>query len=248
MLKMGFRRRFPRTGPLRTRRWWKSGGILVLLPAFLALAVPAAGWAAGTPLPRPQIDPPVASSTQETAVLAGGCFWGIQAVFQHTDGVVSATSGYAGGEANSANYDAVSSGRSKHAEAVRVVFDPARISYGELLRVFFSVALDPTEVNRQGPDVGPQYRSEIFAETPRQKEIASAYIAQLDAAKAFKKPIATKVSDLQAFYPAEAYHQDFAARNPAHPYIVFHDKPKIAALKQAFPDIYREKPVLLGKN
>jgi len=247
MLKMGFRKSFPRTGPLRKRRWWKSGGILVLLPAFFALANPPAGLAADAPLPAPQIDPPIAAK-QETAVLAGGCFWGIQAVFQHTAGVLSATSGYAGGDASNANYDVVSTGRTGHAESVQVVFDPSRISYGELLRVFFSVALDPTEVNRQGPDVGPQYRSEIFAVTPRQKEIASAYIAQLDSAKAFNKPIATKVTDLQQFYPAEDYHQDFAAKHPAHPYIVFHDKPKVAALKREFPDAYREKPVLLGKN
>ena len=247
MLKMGFRKSFPRTGPLRRRRWWKSGGILVLLPAFLALANPPSGWAAGAPLPPPSVDPPI-SAKQETAVLAGGCFWGIQAVFQHTAGVISATSGYAGGDAKSANYEIVSTGRTGHAESVQVVFDPSRISYGELLRVFFSVALDPTEVNRQGPDSGPQYRSEIFAETPRQKEIATAYIAQLDSAKAFDKPIATKVSDLQTFYPAEDYHQDFFAKHPAHPYIVFNDKPKVAALKQEFPDVYREKPVLLGKD
>lgn len=245
MLKMGFRRHFPRTGPLRARRWWKSGGILALAP-FFALGSPDAD-AADRVLPAPAIDPPAVAAT-ETAVLAGGCFWGVQAVFQHTKGVLNATSGYAGGEAKTADYDTVSSGRTKHAESVEVVFDPKVISYGELLRVFFSVALDPTEVNRQGPDVGPQYRSEIFAATPRQKEIAAAYIAQLDDAKAFKRPIATKVSDLAQFYPAEAYHQDFATRFPNHPYIVFHDLPKITALKKAFPTAYRAEPVLVGKN
>ena len=225
------------------RNLWKGLGLFALIVAPL-LSAPRAEAA---PLPAPEIDPPYAAE-QETAVLAGGCFWGVQAIFQHTKGVLRATSGYAGGDAKSAVYDRVSTGRTGHAEAVEVVFDPKVISYGELLRVFFSVALDPTEVNRQGPDVGPQYRSEIWAANPRQTEIARAYIAQLDAAKAFPRPIATKVSDAAPFYPAEPYHQDFATRFPNHPYIVFHDLPKLAALKKTFPKAYRADPVLVGKN
>lgn len=225
------------------RNRWQALGLFVLVAA--PLLFPPRAEAA--PLPAPEVDPPI-DAVQETAVLAGGCFWGVQAVFQHTKGVLRATSGYAGGDAKSADYDLVSTGRTGHAEAVEVVFDPRTISYGELLRVFFSVALDPTEVNRQGPDVGPQYRSEIWAETPRQTEIARAYIAQLDAAKAFPKPIATKVSEAQPFYPAEPYHQDFATRFPNHPYIVFHDIPKIVALRKTFPKAYRADPVLVGKN
>lgn len=247
MLHMGFRKRAFRNGPFRRRNWWKSVGILALLLAPFLGAPEAGAAAANRALPAPEIDPPL-DAERETAVLAGGCFWGVQAVFQHTKGVLRATSGYAGGDAKSADYDRVSSGRTQHAEAVEVVFDPRQISYGELLRVFFSVALDPTELNRQGPDVGPQYRSEIFAADPRQTEIARAYVAQLDAAKVFDKPIATKVSAAMPFYPAEPYHQDFATRFPNHPYIVFHDKPKIAALRKAFPKAYRPEPVLVGKN
>lgn len=247
MLNMGFRKRAHRNGPFRRRNWWKSVGILALLLAPLAGTAEAEAGAANRALPAPALDPP-AEAAEETAVLAGGCFWGVQAIFQHTKGVLRATSGYAGGDAKTVDYDRVSSGRTRHAEAVEVVFDPKQISYGELLRMFFSVALDPTELNRQGPDVGPQYRSEIFAATPRQAEIARAYIAQLDADKAFDKPIATQVSDAVPFYPAEPYHQDFATRFPNHPYIVFHDLPKLAALKKVFPKAYRADPVLVGKN
>jgi peptide-methionine (S)-S-oxide reductase len=238
----GFRKRFPRSGPLRTGRAARAG----ILAAALGLLLPNAEATAGA-LPAPALDPP-APATRETAVLAGGCFWGVQAVFQHTRGVIRATSGYAGGSAATADYETVSRGGSDHAEAVEVVFDPATISYGQLLRVFFSVALDPTQIDRQGPDVGPQYRSEIFAADDRQRRIAAAYIAQMDSAKAFAAPIATKVSTLAAFYPAEAYHQDFAARNPMHPYIVFHDRPKVAALRRDFPDRYLTKPTLLGQK
>lgn len=243
MKLMGFRKRLHRTGPLRHSAWWRSAGILAAALAGFAAPAPAEAGA----LPPPAFDPP-GKTSPETAVLAGGCFWGVQAVFQHTKGVLRATSGYAGGDAASADYEKVSTGRTKHAEAVEVVFDPAVITYGQLLQVFFSVALDPTQVDRQGPDVGPQYRSEIFTGDSRQQQIAAAYIAQVDTAKAFPRPIATKISQLQKFYPAEAYHQDFATLHPSHPYIVFHDQPKIAALRRDFPTAFRDKPVLLGKN
>lgn len=198
---------------------------------------------AATSLPAPTVDTPLASAKRvETAVLAGGCFWGVEAVFEHLKGVTNVVSGYAGDGAATAKYDIVSSGRTRHAEAVRVTYDPSQITYGQLLRVFFSVAHNPTELNRQGPDTGPQYRSAIFYGNDEQKKVAQAYIAQLGAAKAFPKPIVTEVAPLQAFYDAEAYHQDFAARNPMHPYIVMHDAPKVANLQRQFPDLYlREK-------
>jgi peptide-methionine (S)-S-oxide reductase len=188
------------------------------------------------------VDTPLAkASGSETAVLSGGCFWGIQAVFQHVKGVISATSGYAGGEAATAHYEMVSEGNTGHAESVRVVYDPAQISYGQLLKVFFSVAHDPTEVNRQGPDEGEQYRSMISYGNAEQKRIAEAYIAQLSQAKVFAQPIATQVVALKAFYPAEAYHQDYARLHPHDPYIMFNDAPKVDHLKKQFPELYREK-------
>jgi peptide-methionine (S)-S-oxide reductase len=173
-------------------------------------------------------------------VLAGGCFWGIQAVFQHVKGVTDATSGYAGGAAQTAKYDVVSSGETGHAESVRVTFDPSQVTYGQLLRVFFSVAHDPTELNRQGPDEGTQYRSAIFFADADQKRAAEAYIAQLDKAKLFRGRIVTQVAPLAAFYPAEAYHQNYARLHPDNPYIVINDAPKVAHLRQLFPDLYRE--------
>ncbi|MGA7892467.1 MAG: peptide-methionine (S)-S-oxide reductase MsrA, partial [Candidatus Sulfotelmatobacter sp.] len=176
---------------------------------------------------------------KETAVVAGGCFWGIQAVFQHVKGVVGATSGYSGGSVKNPDYEAVSSGQTGHAESVQVVYDPSKVTYGELLRVFFSVALDPTEVNRQGPDSGTQYRSVIFYGNDEQKRIAEAYIAQLDQAKIFRRAIVTQVVPLQAFYPAEAYHQNYAAMHPDNPYIVYNDAPKVANLRREFPDLYK---------
>jgi peptide-methionine (S)-S-oxide reductase len=171
-------------------------------------------------------------------VLSGGCFWGVQAVFQHIRGVITATSGYSGGKAKTAEYELVSSGDTGHAESVQVVYDPSQITYGELLRVFFSVAHDPTQLNRQGPDEGTQYRSSIFYANDEQKRIAQAYITQLDQARVFSSPIVTEVVPLEGFYPAEAYHQNYAALHPNQPYIVFNDAPKVAHLRQLFPDIY----------
>ncbi len=178
---------------------------------------------------------------QQTAVVSGGCFWGIQAVFQHVKGVISATSGYSGGSAKTAEYEVVSTGETGHAESVQIVYDPSQITYGELLRVFFSVAHDPTQLNRQGPDEGTQYRSSIFYSNDEQKHIADAYIAQLDKAGVFPNPIVTKVVPLQAFYPAEAYHQNYATLHPNQPYILFNDAPKVEHLRQEFPDLYTGK-------
>ena len=191
-------------------------------------------------LPDPKLDAPLkASKSDAVAVFAGGCFWGVEAVFDHVKGVKQAVSGYAGGAANTAEYDTVSTGATGHAESVKVVYDPAQVSYGQLLKVYFSVAHDPTQLNRQAPDVGPQYRSEVFAVGPEQQKIARAYIAQLAAAKAFHAPIVTRVEPLKAFYPAEAYHQDYARKNPDEPYIVYNDAPQLVHLKRLFPTLYR---------
>lgn len=187
-------------------------------------------------IPAPAHDVP-AHGHSAAAVLAGGCFWGMEAVFEHVKGVTSVTSGYDGGSKRSANYGAVSTERTGHAEAVRIVYDPAQVSYGTLLRVYFSVAHDPTQLNRQGPDTGPSYRSAIFPQTDAQRRVAAAYIAQLKHAHAFKAPIVTRIED-GAFYPAEAYHQHFYDRHPMHPYIVRWDKPKVAAFKAAFPKLF----------
>jgi peptide-methionine (S)-S-oxide reductase len=193
-------------------------------------------------LPDPKLDNPLAGEkSQETAVFAGGCFWGIQALFDHIRGVIRATSGYSGGAANSAQYEKVCSGRTGHAEAVEVVFDPSQITFGQLLKVFFSVAHDPTELNRQGPDVGTQYRSAMFYVSEEQKRIGQAYIEQLNAAKVFDRPIATQVAPLDAFYPAESYHQGYMEQHPENMYIVINDAPKVANLKKQFPNIYVEK-------
>jgi peptide-methionine (S)-S-oxide reductase len=213
-------------------------GLARIATALATMAVTATAFAA-TALPSPTIDTPLASKpTTETAVLAGGCFWGIEAVFEHLKGVTQATSGYSGGSAENAKYDKVSSGSTGHAEAVRISYDPSRISFGQLLKVFFSVAHNPTELNRQGPDVGTQYRSSIFYGNEEQKKVAQAYIAQLNAAKVFPRAIVTEVVPLKAFYEAEAYHQDYAARNPSQPYIVVHDLPKVANLQKQFPELY----------
>jgi peptide-methionine (S)-S-oxide reductase len=197
-------------------------------------------------IPPPAADEPAAGAKTEVAVLAGGCFWGVQAVFQHVDGVIGAVSGYAGGEANAAQYDVVGTGVTGHAESVRVTFDPRRISYGHILQIFFSVAHDPTELNRQGPDRGTQYRSTIFPADPGQAAIAKAYIAQLGAAHAFDAAIVTTIEPGRAFYPAEAYHQDFLTRHPNNPYIVINDLPKLEQLRRLFPDQYRADPVLVA--
>ncbi|MGA7357609.1 MAG: peptide-methionine (S)-S-oxide reductase MsrA [Candidatus Sulfotelmatobacter sp.] len=196
----------------------------------------------GAAVPGPVADEVRATAPgKETAVVAGGCFWGIQAVFQHVKGVVSATSGYSGGSVKYPDYEAVSSGETGHAESVQIVYDPSKVTYGELLRVFFSVALDPTEVNRQGPDEGTQYRSVIFYGNDEQKHIAEVYIAQLNQAKVFRKAIATQVEPLKAFYPAEAYHQNYATLHPDNPYIVYNDAPKVANLRREFPELYSGK-------
>ena len=209
---------------------------LLLCAVFLAIA----GERSAVVLPNPAADESTpAKSTQEAAVFAGGCFWGVQAVFQHVKGVVSATSGYSGGPSMAAEYEVVSTGTTGHAESVKVVYDPAKVSYGQLLKVFFSVAHDPTELNRQGPDTGSQYRSVIFYSSDQQKHIAQAYIAQLDQAKVFPRAIVTQVAPLKGFYPAEAYHQNYATLHPDNPYIRYNDLPKVANLQQQFPNLYR---------
>jgi peptide-methionine (S)-S-oxide reductase len=228
------------------------------LSALLATAAIALPLAATLPLMRaqassepvkieaPKLDAAAADGLQ-TAVIAGGCFWGVQAVYQHTKGVTKAVSGYAGGEKKDADYDRVSMGRTQHAEAVLVTFDPKVISYGKILQIFFSVVHDPTQLNRQGPDTGAHYRTEIFPQSEEQAKVAKAYIAQLDAAKVFKKPIVTKTGTMKAaFYPAEAYHQDYAFRHPNNMYIVINDAPKVENLKKFFPAEFREKPVLVA--
>ena len=212
------------------------------LAAMLILAVSACQpvSAASGPLPAPAVDTPkTAASGEQVAVLAGGCFWGIEAVFEHVKGVHRVVAGYSGGKADTANYDEVGNGDTGHAESVQVHFDPSQVSYGQLLQVFFSVALDPTQRNRQGPDVGSQYRSVIFYGNAEQQRIASAYLAQLAAAKSFPAPIVTQLVPLQAFYPAEAYHQHYFQRHPNNPYIVYNDAPKVAHLEQLFPALYQ---------
>ncbi len=212
-----------------------------LASAFAFAAYGLAGAAERTfDLPDPAVDAPrAASKGTATLVVAGGCFWGVEAVFAHVKGVVSATSGYAGGDAKSADYEKVSSGRTGHAEAVSIVYDPSQVTVGALLKVFFSVAHDPTQLNRQGPDHGTQYRSAIFYKGDEQKRVVDAYIDQLQKAKAYPGPIVTQVAPLTAFYPAEAYHQNYLARNPMQPYIVINDLPKLDALKAKFPGLYK---------
>lgn len=224
---------------------------LKTLAAVLALA--ACGWACGAgaastqgAIPAPKIDTPAAEAAgPQTAVLAGGCFWGLQGMFQHVEGVTQVVAGYSGGSRETARYDLVSTETTGHAESVEITFDPKKVSYGQLLRLFFSVAHDPTQLNRQGPDTGPSYRSEIFFTSPAQERIARAYVEQLTRAKVFSAPIVTKIEPLKAFYPAEDYHQDFLIRNPNYPYIVINDLPKIDHLKRTYPELYREKPVTL---
>jgi peptide-methionine (S)-S-oxide reductase len=192
--------------------------------------------------PKPALDEPVSSARgkQELAVLSGGCFWGIQAVYQHTKGVVSATSGYAGGSAETAHYEEVGTGNTGHAESVKIVYDPAQITYGQILMIFFSVAHNPTELNKQGPDWGTQYRSVIFFANENQKKIATAYIEQLESAKVYPQKIVTQLVPLREFYAAESYHQDYVKHHPGNPYIAINDLPKLANLKREFPELYRE--------
>ena len=228
---------------MQTRTLTVTAALLMALGVLSAQAEPAVA------IPPPALDATApAPDGLQTAVLAGGCFWGIQAVYQHTKGVTNAVSGYAGGSKQDADYYTVSSGRTGHAEAVQVTFDPRVISYGKILQIFFSVAHDPTQLDEQGPDMGPQYRSEIFAQDEAQRKIAQAYVAQLDAAKAFPQPIATKIGAAPAtFYAAEDYHQDYATLHPTEPYIAHFDLPKIEHLKQMFADMYRETPVLVAQ-
>ena len=229
----------------------KSALLAALTGALLAMGAGLAMWQAsaqeGRPIPAPAIDAqPAEGAATGVAILAGGCFWGVQGVFQHVEGVSNAVSGYAGGEEKTASYRAVTTGRTGHAESVRVTFDPRKISYGRILQIYFSVAHDPTELNRQGPDVGSQYRSAIFPTSPKQAQIAEAYIDQLNRAHAFNAPIVTKIEPDRTFYPAEGYHQDFLARNPSYPYIAINDVPKIESLKRLFPEFYRSSPVLVA--
>lgn len=217
----------------------------LLLVPFVAVALNAARAAEpAVVIPPPALDATApAGAGRQTIVLAGGCFWGVQAVFQHTKGVTAAVSGYAGGEKQTAHYEAVGSGRTGHAESVAVTFDPRQTSYGKILQIYFSVAHNPTELNRQGPDAGTQYRSAIFYANDEQKRIAGAYIAELDKAHVFPRPIVTQLEALRGFYPAEDYHQDFAVLHPAYPYIVYNDAPKVENLKRLFTDAYRDMPV-----
>jgi peptide-methionine (S)-S-oxide reductase len=201
----------------------------------------------GIAIPAPALDEPASAAHSEVAVLAGGCFWGVQGVFQHVAGVTNAVSGYTGGEAQTAQYETVSGGATGHAESVSITFDPSKISYGHILQIYFSVAHDPTQLNRQGPDMGTQYRSAIFPANDEQAKVAKAYIAELDQAKVYGAAIVTKVESGHDFYPAEAYHQDFLTLNPTYPYIVYNDLPKIANLKRLFPKLYREDPVLVSQ-
>jgi len=224
---------------------FRAGARALLLVPLVALAVNTARAAEpAVAIPAPALDAaaPAAGGAQ-TVVLAGGCFWGVQAVFQHTKGVTAAVSGYAGGEKQTAHYETVGSGRTGHAESVAVTFDPRQISYGKILQIYFSVAHNPTELNRQGPDVGTQYRSAIFYANDEQKRIAGAYIAELDKAHVFPRPIVTQLEALHGFYPAEDYHQDFAVLHPSYPYIVFNDAPKVENLKRLFAETYRDMPV-----
>ena len=218
-------------------RMWRAFLMLVLLAAA---ACSSASAAPTTTIPAPTVDDALASAhDQKMAVFAGGCFWGIQAVFQHVNGVVMATSGYAGGDEASAHYEMVGTGNTGHAESVQVIYDPSKVTYGTLLRVFFSVAHDPTELNRQGPDSGTQYRSAVFTANPEQEKIVKAYIAQLDGASVFGSPIVTQVTPLMGFYPAEDYHQNYATLHPYDAYIVINDAPKVWALEKQFKDIYK---------
>jgi peptide-methionine (S)-S-oxide reductase len=239
---------------VRTRARLILATVLLLVGAAGAFAVagaPAAGaWrqtAGASAIPAPAVDETVqAHPHNETAVLAGGCFWGVQGVFQHVNGVIEAQSGYTGGDASTAHYETVSTGTTGHAESVRIIYDPSQITFGELLRIYFAVVVDPTQLNGQGPDEGSQYRSAIFAQNPDQRRIAQAYIGQLNRAAVFSGPIVTTVSPPSTFYPAEAYHQNFLASNPDNEYIALYDEPKLDDLKRLFPDRYRETPVLVA--
>jgi peptide-methionine (S)-S-oxide reductase len=229
---------------------FRSSVMTAVLAIFVGFGLVNSGSAAEVAhvIPAPAVDEAASDgqATSEMAVLAGGCFWGVQGVFQHVSGVTSAVSGYAGGEKSTAHYEMVGSGRTGHAESVRVTFDPRKISYGRILQIYFSVAHDPTQLNRQGPDVGTQYRSAIFPADAEQARVAKAYIAQLNQARIYNAAIVTKIEPGREFYAAEDYHQDYMTLHPAQPYIVFNDLPKIDDLKEMFPDLYRADPVLVA--
>ncbi|HEY7204069.1 MAG TPA: peptide-methionine (S)-S-oxide reductase MsrA [Methylomirabilota bacterium] len=240
----------PRTSWRHTVRRWTAVAAALSLALGLGIGARAigSGGEAAVPVPPPAVDNPKVSGSTQVAVLAGGCFWGVQGVYQHVRGVQQVLSGYSGGTRETADYETVSRGATRHAESVEIRFDPKEVSYGEILQIYFSVVHDPTQLDRQGPDVGPQYRSDIFYADETQKRIAEAYIAQLDRAKVFGRAIVTRVDPLDGFYPAEAYHQDFLIRNPTHPYIVVHDLPKLESLRKMFPGRYRERPITAGKS
>jgi peptide-methionine (S)-S-oxide reductase len=229
---------------------WLAGGMALLVAGFAWQGpggVASAAEAAVTLPPPAQDAPPAAQPGLQKIVFAGGCFWGVQGVFQHVKGVTNAVSGYAGGDKDTAHYEMVGTSQTGHAETVEVTYDPSKVTYGQLLQVFFSVAHNPTQLNYQGPDSGTQYRSTIFVASDQQKKIAQSYIAELDKAKVFSGPIVTTLEPFKAFYPAEDYHQDFLTLNPTYPYIVYNDLPKVANLKEIFPGLYRDTPVLVSE-
>jgi peptide-methionine (S)-S-oxide reductase len=228
---------------LPTSAWFAAALALAMTGAVL-LRSPLLGAEAPVIIAPPAVDNPKAAGPPQTAVLAGGCFWGVQGVFEHVRGVQKVIAGYAGGDRANAQYETVSSGGTGHAESVKIVFDPAQVSYGQLLQIAFSVVHDPTQLNRQGPDVGSQYRSAVFYGDDEQKRIAEAYIAQLEKAHAFARPIVTRVDPLKGFYPAEDYHQDYLYHNPNVPYIAMFDIPKVQNFKRTFPELYSGRPVL----
>lgn len=231
-----------------SRRFRCAASMILALGSISVLQTPGAAESTIV-LPAPAADIPAAvADGPQTAVFAGGCFWGVEAVFRHVKGVSTAVSGYAGGDAKNADYQATSSGRTGHAESVKVTYDPAQVSYGQLLKIFFSVAHDPTQLNRQGPDTGSQYRSAIFTTSDQQKRVAKTYIEQLGRAKVFARPIVTEVVALPAFYQAEAYHQNYAALHPTQPYIAINDLPKVEHLRAQFPQLYTEKSIARAAN
>jgi peptide-methionine (S)-S-oxide reductase len=222
-------------------------GIAAMLSlAVIGLNLPLSAAEDMRAIPAPAVDEAAGPMTSEVTVLAGGCFWGVQGVFQHVKGVTSAVSGYTGGDKKTAEYETVSTGATGHAESVRITFDPRQITYGRLLQIYFSVAHDPTELNRQGPDTGTQYRSAIFPTSAEQARVAKAYIAQLSQAQVFTAAIVTRIEPDRIFYPAESYHQDYLTRHPTAPYIVYNDLPKVAGLKHLYPELYRTDPVLVA--
>ena len=231
--------------PVKNTRGALAIAVVILLGVLAVRSFPASADG-GRALPPPAMDVKPVPSGSAVAVFAGGCFWGVQGVFQHVKGVTNAVSGYAGGDKNAADYETVSMGTTGHAESVQVTYDPRQVTYGQLLQVFFSVAHDPTELNRQGPDTGTQYRSAVFPTSDEQASVAKAYIAQLDQAHAFRTAIVTRIEPGRAFYTAEDYHQDFLTRHPTYPYIVVNDLPKVDDLKRLLPALYRDTPVLVG--